>query len=76
MTADSRQTLVGRYALHFTSLPALAGGRPSGGPSAGEMPVIPWPDLHGAFIEAASAVSAQVLREAEHAATLETGGGQ
>jgi hypothetical protein len=65
--------------IQFPALPALDASGILGGLTSDAAPVIPWPDLHGLygeFVEAASAVSAQVLREALHSVAKETGNGQ
>jgi hypothetical protein len=59
--------------IQLPAPPGLEADRALDGLLSGEAPVIPWPDLHGAFVEAASAVSAWFLQEAEHHVTSETG---
>ena len=65
--------------IQFPALPALDASGILGGLTSDAAPVIPWPDLHGLygeFVEAASAVSARVLREALHSVAKETGNRQ
>jgi hypothetical protein len=65
--------------IQFPALPALDAGGILAGLTSDAAPVIPWPDLHGLygeFVEAASAVSARVLRGALRNVTKETGNGQ
>jgi hypothetical protein len=65
--------------IQFPALPALEAPRLFDGLPSDTTPVIPWPDLHGLygeFIEAASALSARVLREVLHNVTRGTGNRQ